>query len=117
MGIDVNGALGHSAQFGANADNIGYLKRQLLELQSDINTYWISGEMKFINTKIDAVVRQMQEAINELNSLKGDISSVAYEIREEERLEEERRERERQEQERLERERQQNSAQQTHVKE
>lgn len=115
MGININGALGHSAQFGRCADNISYLKKQILELQSDINSYWVSGEMKYINMNIDTIVRKMEEAFNELNTLKGDISGVAYEIQEEERREEEERmERERLKQEELERQR---LAQQTNASE
>lgn len=110
MSIDMNGASRQSEIFSQSADNINNLRSQLSKIKENMNIYWMSNEMQYINMKFDNIIKKMKEVSTELQSIGSDINGVAHEIEEEERIERERQERERQEQERLEKERQEREA-------
>lgn len=94
MAIDMGAAARHAGICRECAGDISSSKAQLSRFSENINLYWSSGEMKYINMKIEGILNVMQSTITDLQNLDSDIYNAASEIAQEEREEEERKQRE-----------------------
>ncbi|MFD0671941.1 hypothetical protein [Cohnella sp. GCM10027633] len=97
MGISVSSAQSQANSLRAQATAIRDLANSLHNEKGDLNVAWQASEMKYVNMAIERIVIELRDLGTEIDSIAGDVVSVAYEIKAEEdraREEEERRARE-----------------------
>lgn len=74
-------------------NNVGYeidaLKRDIRSYQNNINSVWVSSEMRYLNEELNDIYRELADAGKELCGIEVDLIKAADEINEKERLAEE----------------------------
>ncbi len=84
MAINVNAANNQAAQLNNNIAKLRDAKRQMQAYRSSVSDNWQGKEVTYILTAIDRVIGEIDSAIRNLDSLSGDIKSVAAQIKREE---------------------------------
>lgn len=84
MAINVNTANSQAAQLNENISKLREAKRQMQTYRSSVSNNWQGKEVTYILTAIDRVIGDIDGAIRNLDSLSGDIKSVAAQIKREE---------------------------------
>jgi len=84
MGISISSAQSQANSLRAQASAVRELASALLNEKSDLNISWQAGEMKFLNEVIERITTELGRLSNELDTIAGDVVSVAQEIRAEE---------------------------------
>lgn len=84
MAINVNTANNQAGQLNNNISQLRNAKKQMLAYKSSVSNNWQGKEVGYILTAIDQVVGDIDSAIRNLDSLSGDIKSVATQIKREE---------------------------------
>lgn len=84
MAINVNAANNQALQLNNNISQLRSAKKQMLAYKSSVSNNWQGKEVSYFLTAIDQVVGDIDSAIRNLDSLGGDIKSVAAQIKREE---------------------------------
>lgn len=84
MAIDVNKANRQSQNLGDNISQLRNAKKQMLAYKTSVSGNWQGKEVGYINSAIDRVIRDIDNAIRGLDSLSNDIRNTAAQIRREE---------------------------------
>lgn len=84
MAINVSAANNQAAQLNDNISKLRDAKRQMQAYRSSVSNNWQGKEVTYILTAIDRVIGDIDSAIRNLDSLCGDIKSVAAQIKREE---------------------------------
>lgn len=84
MAINVNAANTQAAQLNNNSAKLRDAKRQMQAYRSSVSNNWQGREVTYILTAIDRVIGDIDSAIRNLDSLSGDIKTVAAQIKREE---------------------------------
>ncbi len=84
MAINVNTANIQAAQLNNNISQLRVAKRHMLAYKASVSNSWQGKEVGYILTAIDQVVGEIDSAIRNLDSLSGDVRSVAAQIKREE---------------------------------
>lgn len=84
MGVDVTKANTQAAQLLEYANQLRNAKRSLESYKAELSLNWIGTETQYVLTAISNQITKINTVINELESLQGDIKTVATQIRNEE---------------------------------
>ncbi|WP_027088427.1 hypothetical protein [Cohnella panacarvi] len=84
MGISISSAQSQANSLRAQASAVRDLANDLLNEKSDLNVSWQAGEMRFLNEVIERIAAELGKLSGELDSIAGDVISVAHEIKAEE---------------------------------
>lgn len=84
MAINVTAANNQAAQLNNNISKLRDAKRQMQAYRSSVSNNWQGREVTYILTAIDRVIGEIDSAIRNLDSLSGDIKTVAAQIKREE---------------------------------
>lgn len=84
MAINVNAANNQAAQLTNNITKLHDAKKQMQQYRASVSNNWQGKEVSYILTAIDRVIGDIDSAIRNLDSLSGDIRTVAAKIKREE---------------------------------
>ena len=84
MGVDVTKANTQAAQLQEYANQLRNAKKSLESYQTELSLNWVGTETQYIFTAISNQINKINSVVAELESLQGDVKSVATQIRNEE---------------------------------
>ncbi|MFC4302822.1 hypothetical protein [Cohnella boryungensis] len=84
MGIHVGTAASQASSLQSHAAALREVVNGLTQDKAALNQAWQADEMRSANAAVDRILSELSQTISDLQSLSGDIVSVANEIRQEE---------------------------------
>jgi predicted nucleic acid-binding Zn-ribbon protein len=84
MGINVGLASSQAESIRQYASALRDIRNSLNQYKASLNNAWQADEMHYVNLAIDQVIQLAQSLSADLDSVSGEIVSVANEIRQEE---------------------------------
>lgn len=80
MGVDVTKANTQAAQLQEYANQLRNAKKSLESYQTELSLNWVGTETQYIFTAISNQINKINSVVAELESLQGDVKSVATQI-------------------------------------